>query len=49
VAIATGVGFIASIFTPWGIVYGAALAIVGFIGWGWPRPPYREDLEEGPK
>ena len=36
-AIASGVGFIGAIFTPWGILWGAALAAVALIGWFWPR------------
>ena len=36
-AIATGATFIVSIFTPWGVPIGAALAFVALLGWGWPR------------
>jgi cytochrome c oxidase subunit 1 len=36
-AIATGVTFIALIFTPWGLPLGAALITAAFVGWGWPR------------
>jgi cytochrome c oxidase subunit 1 len=35
-AIATGITFVALIFTPWGLPIGAALVSVAFIGWGWP-------------
>jgi cytochrome c oxidase subunit I+III len=46
VALATGVTFIASIFTPWGAVVGGALVAIGLIGWFWPRPPHREEILE---
>jgi cytochrome c oxidase subunit 1 len=36
-ALATGVTFIALIFTPWGFVIGFPLLCLGFIGWAWPR------------
>jgi cytochrome c oxidase subunit 1 len=39
VALATGVGFIAVIFTPWGLVYGGALALPGLAAWFWKEPP----------
>jgi cytochrome c oxidase subunit I+III len=35
-AIATGVTFIALIFTPWGLPLGAVLITGAFVGWGWP-------------
>ena len=35
-AIATGVTFIALIFTPWGLPLGAVLITAAFVGWGWP-------------
>ena len=38
-AVATGVAFIVSIYTPWGIVIGAALLLPALIAWGWPRGP----------
>ncbi len=41
-AVATGVGFIVAIFTPWGVVIGAALAAPSLIAWFWPKPPHRE-------
>jgi cytochrome c oxidase subunit 1 len=48
-ALATGVMFIASIFTPWGIPLGGALVTVALLAWMWPRPPHREEtLEEHP-
>ena len=37
-AAAIGVGFIASIFTPWGLPIGMALTLPALIAWGWPRP-----------
>jgi cytochrome c oxidase subunit I+III len=43
-ALATGVTFITSIFTPWGIVIGAVCVFVALTGWFWPKPPHRESL-----
>jgi cytochrome c oxidase subunit 1 len=37
--LATTALFIASIFTPWGVVYGAVTVIVTMIGWFWPTRP----------
>jgi cytochrome c oxidase subunit 1 len=36
-AIAVGATFIASIFTPWGVVWGAAPVGVALICWFWPK------------
>jgi cytochrome c oxidase subunit I len=36
-AIAVGIAFIASIFNPWGAVWGSALVAVTIIGWFWPK------------
>ena len=36
-AIATGITFIALIFTPWGLPIGAVLVTLAFVGWGWPN------------
>jgi cytochrome c oxidase subunit 1 len=36
-AIAVGIAFIASIFNPWGAVWGSALVAVTVIGWFWPK------------
>jgi len=36
-AIATTVLFIWSIFTPWGVVYGAVPVFVAMVGWFWPK------------
>jgi cytochrome c oxidase subunit 1 len=36
-AIATGIGVIIAIFTPWGVTIGAGLALVTLTGWFWPR------------
>jgi heme/copper-type cytochrome/quinol oxidase subunit 3 len=43
-ALGTGVTFVVSIFTPWGIVIGAVLIAVALIGWYWPRVPFKEEL-----
>jgi cytochrome c oxidase subunit 1 len=45
-ALATGVTFIGSIFTPWAVPIGGALATAALIGWFWPRRPYREEMLE---
>jgi cytochrome c oxidase subunit I len=42
-ALATGVMFIAAIYTPWGIPIGGALVIAMLLEWFWPRKPYREE------
>jgi len=47
-AIATGVTFIAVIFTPWGLVIGAILAGLALAGWFWPAPPIHDVLEPNP-
>ncbi|HYY83979.1 MAG TPA: cytochrome c oxidase subunit I [Beijerinckiaceae bacterium] len=36
-AIAVGIAFIASIFNPWGAVWGSALIAVTVVGWFWPK------------
>jgi cytochrome c oxidase subunit 1 len=36
-AIAVGVTFIGAVFTPWGVVVGAALLTPALIGWAWPH------------
>jgi cytochrome c oxidase subunit I+III len=36
-AVATTVFFIASIFSPWAIVWGAVLVVIPLIAWFWPR------------
>jgi hypothetical protein len=41
-AIATGITFVASIFTPWAVVWGGALVAITLIGWFWPKGS-RED------
>jgi cytochrome c oxidase subunit 1 len=38
-ALATTLLFIWSIFTPWGVVYGAAPLFVAMVGWFWPKAP----------
>jgi cytochrome c oxidase subunit I+III len=37
--LATTALFIGSIFTPWGVVYGAGPLLVTLIGWFWPKSP----------
>jgi cytochrome c oxidase subunit 1 len=36
-AVATGLAFIGSIFTPWGITIGAIPVAITMIGWFWPQ------------
>jgi cytochrome c oxidase subunit I len=36
-ALATALAFIASIFTPWAVVWGGAIVTVMLIGWFWPK------------
>ena len=36
-ALAVGVTFVVSIFTPWGVPIGTALGLIAFAGWAWPR------------
>jgi cytochrome c oxidase subunit I+III len=36
-ALVTGVGFIGSIFTPWGLPVGLGLGIPAMVGWFWPK------------
>ena len=44
-AIATGVMFITSVYTPWGLVIGAVLLTPPMFGWLWPRRLERADHE----
>jgi cytochrome c oxidase subunit 1 len=37
-AIATGITFIALVYTPWAMVIGAVLIAAPLIAWGWPEP-----------
>jgi len=39
-AISTTTLFIWSIFTPWGVVYGAVPVFVTMVGWFWPKSPH---------
>lgn len=43
-AIATGITFISSIFTPWAVVWGSCIVGVMLIGWFWPKGS-KEDEE----
>ena len=43
-AVATSVAFIASIFSPWGLLFGMLPAGIALIAWFWPKtPPGAED------
>ena len=49
-SIAVSIAFIWSIFSPWGIAYGAIPVVITLIGWLWPRGPSptpRQTLLEG--
>ncbi|HET7601752.1 MAG TPA: cytochrome c oxidase subunit I [Gemmatimonadales bacterium] len=37
-ALATGITFIALVYTPWAMVIGAVLIAAPLIAWGWPKP-----------
>jgi cytochrome c oxidase subunit I+III len=43
-ALALGVLWIGSIFTPWAVPVGALLTGLGALGWFWPKKPHREEL-----
>ena len=45
-AVTTSVLFVASIFTPWAVVYGSAPVFVTLVGWFWPKERAREHVEE---
>jgi cytochrome c oxidase subunit I+III len=45
-AVATSGMFVASIFTPWAIVYGSPPIAVTLIGWFWPKKRAHEEVEE---
>jgi hypothetical protein len=36
-AVATAITFVASIFTPWAVVWGGALVAATLVGWFWPK------------
>jgi cytochrome c oxidase subunit I+III len=46
--VATAVGFIGSIFTPWGLPLGILLGIPVMVGWFWPRGRHDELSAEQP-
>jgi cytochrome c oxidase subunit 1 len=48
-AVATTVMFIASIFTPWGALWGSIPITVALIGWFWPRPKDMNDETHPPE
>ena len=37
-AVSVTIMFIASIFSPWGLVWGAIPVTIALIGWFWPKP-----------
>ena len=47
-AIATTILFIWSIFTPWGVVYGAVPVFVTMVGWFWPKSPDESGTQPWP-
>jgi cytochrome c oxidase subunit 1 len=47
-ALATTALFIWSIFTPWGVVYGALPVFVTLVGWFWPKDPVEGGTQPWP-
>jgi len=45
-SVATGAFFVASIFTPWAVVYGLPPIGLTLIGWFWPKKPAGEHVAE---
>ena len=45
-AVATSAMFVASIFTPWAIVYGSIPILFTLLGWFWPKERSRDHVEE---
>src|SRR5437660_12743309 len=46
-ALASGIGVIVAIFTPWGVTLGAVLLLITLTGWFWPRGvPVRDTARE---
>jgi cytochrome c oxidase subunit 1 len=48
-ALATTALFIASIFTPWGVVWGSIPVTLALIGWFWPRHAELNDETHPPE
>jgi cytochrome c oxidase subunit 1 len=46
-AVATGVMFVGSVFTPWAVVWGSVPIAVAMVGWFWPKRQEVEEDEEG--
>jgi cytochrome c oxidase subunit 1 len=46
-SIAVSIAFIWSIFSPWGVAYGAIPVVVTLIGWLWPHGPSPAPVQEG--
>jgi cytochrome c oxidase subunit 1 len=44
-ALATGVMFITSVYTPWGLVIGTVVLTPAMFGWLWPRKMKRPEHE----
>ena len=45
-AVVTSITFVASIFTPWAVVYGGVPITLALIGWFWPKERARDHVEE---
>jgi cytochrome c oxidase subunit 1 len=41
-AVATAIGFLGLMFTPWAAVAGAVTGAAALVGWFWPKPPHKE-------
>jgi cytochrome c oxidase subunit 1 len=48
VTLASAIGIITAIFTPWGVPLGMVLVVPALIAWFWPHPPHQTLLEEQP-
>ena len=43
-ALATAIGFVASIYTPWAVAWGSALVSIFLIGWFWPKGTPEDEI-----
>jgi cytochrome c oxidase subunit 1 len=47
--LATGVGIVGAIFSPWAVIPGAMIAFVALVGWFWPKREERVEHEKVPE
>jgi cytochrome c oxidase subunit I+III len=45
-AVATAIMFVASIFTPWAVVYGSVPIFITLVGWFWPKERAHDHVED---